>query len=465
MLGPVGPRGPQGAIGPTGPQGFEGPIGPRGLAGPDGPEGELGDAGETGPEGLLGERGPQGETGPAGDKGDRGLHGLPGPGGMIGPQGPIGPTGPPGLKGVRGDPGAYGPDGPPGPRGPDGEVGIVGVEGPDGPRGKHGLAGDQGDAGEQGPAGEKGSRGDSGADGDDGPAGPKGPKGPQGPEGLDVAFYRLMTASWLQRNAVYYAYDKGASLRKAMVSEVPAANVSRAKTFGVQLIPNGRLVASAPYVVKLSVSSRTVEKDSKLMVAITDGLRIVGVVRTAKGFKITSSRMAFDVTASDQVAPNKDQSELNMVPNARPVAGGRGDGSTPAGSSRRLLGDEELLAEAQDTPAAANPELIEALETGEKWSPVRKIVTAAATKVFNGVTPDELKPGDEEPRWYEIMIRIDPIANTFVSVQSHGDEMPIFGEASFRLDATLGLSLLTYAEDPRSTFSVYAIEATIFREF
>ena len=63
IIGPMGPRGLQGAKGdpgPIGPQGFRGPTGPQGPIGLPGPQGPTG---ETGPQGPIGETGPQGPAG------------------------------------------------------------------------------------------------------------------------------------------------------------------------------------------------------------------------------------------------------------------------------------------------------------------------------------------------------------------------------------------------------------------
>ena len=81
VVGPEGPRGPQGETGPQGPQGETGPQGPQGETGARGPQGETG---AQGPQGETGPQGPQGETGPQGPQGE------------TGPQGPQGPQGPEG---------------------------------------------------------------------------------------------------------------------------------------------------------------------------------------------------------------------------------------------------------------------------------------------------------------------------------------------------------------------------------
>ena len=104
LLGPQGPKGPQGEIGPQGPQGEIGPQGPQGETGPQGPQGETGlqgPQGETGPQGTQGEmgiQGPQGETGPQGTQGETGPQGTQGEMGIQGPQGPQGPIGPAGQN-------------------------------------------------------------------------------------------------------------------------------------------------------------------------------------------------------------------------------------------------------------------------------------------------------------------------------------------------------------------------------
>ena len=89
IVGPIGPRGPQGEIGPSGPQGppgsagAQGAAGPAGAQGPIGPSGAQGGAGPAGPQGSAGPAGPQGPAGAKGDQGDQGE------------QGEIGPVGPP----------------------------------------------------------------------------------------------------------------------------------------------------------------------------------------------------------------------------------------------------------------------------------------------------------------------------------------------------------------------------------
>jgi hypothetical protein len=174
-----GPMGPTGAVGPpgaTGPQGAQGPQGEAStIPGPEGPPGATGAQGATGLKGDTGSQGPKGDTGNTGPPGLQGVKGDQGDKGDVGNTGATGPAGPTGATGADSTV--------PGPTGPQGPIGLTGATGAQGPQGVKGDTGTQGPQGPIGPTGATGSQGPQGIKGDTGTTGATGSQGPKGDTG------------------------------------------------------------------------------------------------------------------------------------------------------------------------------------------------------------------------------------------------------------------------------------------
>ena len=112
-------------------------LGEKPIAGPPGSRGES----VVGPRGPRGPEGDRGGSGPSGKPGDTGRDGRAGGDGDDGRSGPAGGDGPPGDPGDDGSPGARGEPGQSGPRGEQGPAGERGERGPAGERGERGPAG------------------------------------------------------------------------------------------------------------------------------------------------------------------------------------------------------------------------------------------------------------------------------------------------------------------------------------
>jgi hypothetical protein len=347
-------------------------------------------------------------------------------------------------------------------------VGIVGIEGPIGPRGVHGERGAKGERGEAGEVGEIGSPGPDGPRGADGKAGPAGPLGPLGPAGRDVVFYRLMTAQWISQHAVFYSKSTSATLRESLLALSGKATSAsgkpvREKVFGVHIVDRGTLVPSTPYVISMRIAARPAVGKDRLFFGISDGTHIAGVVRTAEGTKLVHQQSkpddGRDWRENGKVlpAPEEQGPAVEAVPNGDPKAG-RGDGArrVSRGGGRRLLADEELLEEGRDADADANKD--EAKAEAKAKTP-----TAEARGIF----PTELKDGIEEgvlPRWFNLIVRVDPVANTLVIVKERGRDVPVLDEVPFRFDPSQGISIVSVGADESDSYTVYAIDATIYAE-
>ena len=103
IVGPEGPRGPQGIQGNTGPQGIQGIQGNVGATGPQGIQGATGATGAQGPQGIQGNTGAQGPQGIQGNIGPAGAQGATGAQGIQGNVGPQGPQGAAGSSANTGD--------------------------------------------------------------------------------------------------------------------------------------------------------------------------------------------------------------------------------------------------------------------------------------------------------------------------------------------------------------------------
>lgn len=156
IVGPEGPRGPQGIQGNTGPQGIQGIQGNVGATGSQGIQGNIGPQGPQGIQGIQGNIGPQGSQGIQGNIGPKGDQGIQGIQGNIGPQGPQGTQGNIGPKGDQGSQGIQGNVGPQGIQGNVGAQGPQGIQGNIGPQGIQGNIGPKGDQGEPGSAANTG---------------------------------------------------------------------------------------------------------------------------------------------------------------------------------------------------------------------------------------------------------------------------------------------------------------------
>ena len=68
------------------------------------------------------------------------------------------------------------------------------------------------------------------------------------------------------------------------------------------------------------------------------------------------------------------------------------------------------------------------------------------------------------PKWFEVIVRIQPATNTIVMAQTHGDEMPALAEVPFSLNPAAGLSLVSYADDSAESYGIFVLETSILED-